>query len=179
MVSDILDLSKIEAGRFPIADDEVDLTETVEYTVRILGPRANSKEIDLTIDVAPEVSKLRADARLLRQILLNLVDNAIKFTPTDGQVAISSHCDTNGDLLIAVKDTGIGMALSDISMALEPFLQLRRSADIAFEGTGLGLPLARKMVELHDGTLLIESEEGAGTTVTLRFPKERVVEPSD
>ena len=104
VVSDILDLSKIEAGRFPIADDEVDLTETVEYTVRILGPRANSKEIDLTIDVAPEVPKLRADARLLRQILLNLVDNAIKFTPTGGQVAISSHCDTNGDLLIAVKD---------------------------------------------------------------------------
>ncbi len=179
VVSDILDLTKIEAGRFSISEDNVDLTELADYTARILNPRAKSKKIDLCLDVSPDVSELRADIRLLRQIFINLVDNAIKFTPNEGHVGISCRRDSSGDALVTIKDTGLGMAPNEIAIALEPFLQLRRSADVAFEGTGLGLPLAKKMVELHGGVLTIESEEGAGTTVTLRFPSERVIQPAD
>lgn len=173
VVSDILDLSKIEAGEFSIAENDVDVSELAEYVTRILRPRAVDQEIDLRIDVAPGMPVLRADARLLRQTLLNLVDNAVKFTPAGGRVEITGRCDKSGDILVSVKDTGIGMAASEISLAMEPFHQIRRSSSIAFEGTGLGLPLAKKLTELHGGTLTIESEEGVGTTATLRFPRER------
>lgn len=179
VVSDILDLSKIEAGEFSIAENDVDVSELAEYVARILSPRAEGKKIALSRDVAQDLPLLRADTRLVRQILINLVDNAVKFTPPGGQVGISSRCDENGDLLIAVMDTGIGMAEDEIAMALEPFHQIRRSSDIAFEGTGLGLPIANKLAELHGGSLTIESGEGAGTTATLRFPAERVLRRQD
>lgn len=179
VVSDILDLSKIEAGEFTIEENDVNVSELADYIARMMSPRALSREIELAMTDVSAAMTVRADRRHMRQILLNLVDNAIKYTPAGGTVSVSCHINDRQELLISVKDTGIGMAEADIELVLEPFRQLRRSPNIAYEGTGLGLPLAKKMAEMHSGSILIESTEGAGTTVTLKFPPERLISAHD
>jgi signal transduction histidine kinase len=118
---------------------------------------------------------IRADERRLRQVLINLLSNAVKFTPAGGQVSIAAEADAKRGFLIRVKDTGVGIKPEDIPTALEPFGQVDSSLVRNHEGTGLGLPLSRALVELHGGRLDIESEVGVGTTVTVALPPERLI----
>ena len=144
-------------------------------TLRIVRPQAQDAGVNLSARIAADLPQLRADERRLRQILLNLLSNAIKFTPSGGDVEITVELDAAGDLLIIVRDTGIGIACHDIPRALSPFSQIENDLSRGYEGTGLGLSLSVMMAELHDGSLTLESELGAGTTVTVRVPGQRII----
>ncbi len=118
---------------------------------------------------------LRADELRLKQILINLLSNAVKFTPSGGKITVSARADSALGFTIEVRDTGIGIAPEDIPKALEPFAQIDSTLSRRYEGTGLGLPLTRSLIELHGGTIGIESELGDGTLITVTFPPERIV----
>ncbi len=119
---------------------------------------------------------LRGDEKKFKQIVINLLSNAIKFTPEGGKVTLSAEVEDDGSLKLVVSDTGIGIAAEDLDKVMVPFAQADSAHSRKFQGTGLGLPISRAFVELHGGSLTMESEEGVGTTVTVRFPAERVVQ---
>jgi two-component system cell cycle sensor histidine kinase PleC len=141
--------------------------------VQFLRSRADAQKIEITSHVAGSVHQLYADQRNVKQILINLLSNAVKFTPAGGKVSVTAAADDTG-LVISIADTGIGMAAEDIVVALAPFRQLDSDLDRRFEGTGLGLPLVRSLIEAHGGTLEIGSAPGAGTTAVVRFPSDRL-----
>ena len=140
---------------------------------------AQSRGIAVEIHVDDNLPRLRADERLVRQILLNLVSNAVKFTEANGRVEVVGRLEPDGRIALVVADTGIGMERSDIARAMEPFVQLNDRYDKSHGGTGLGLPLVKSMVRLHGGTLTIDSMKGHGTTVSVRFPEARTIHPDD
>ena len=129
-------------------------------------------------EIPPELPALRADERKLKQILLNLLSNAVKFTPEGGTVTLAVAVESSDAIVIQVIDTGIGIAPEDIATVMSPFGQVDSALSREFDGTGLGLPLTKALVELHGATLEIESEIGKGTTATVRFPPERLVSRS-
>jgi len=174
IINDILDFSKLETGAVALDEAEFELQPVVDAAVRIARGHSESKEV--TLDAAPIEFEtvLRGDERKLRQVLLNLISNAVKFTPRGGRVEIFSQTGLAGTLVIAVKDTGVGIAASDLERVFEPFVQADGNIDRASSGTGLGLPLSRRLVELHGGTLHLESEPGSGTTAIVTLPPERV-----
>jgi PAS domain S-box-containing protein len=173
VINDILDLAKAEAGQLDLNEDALDLKSVIDGVVRLMRERAMRNGLRLTATVAPGLAPLRADPRKLRQILLNLISNAVKFTPAGGSVKVEAERASDGDLLLRVIDTGIGIAAEDIAVALKPFGQVDGTLSRKYEGTGLGLPLTRAMVELHNGRIQIDSEIDQGTTVTIRLPAER------
>jgi signal transduction histidine kinase len=176
IINDILDLSKIEAGRANVQDEEeFNLAAVVEATLCMMRPCAEREGV--TLEASAEVRGLRllAVERMVCQILLNLLSNAVKFTPKGGRVVLSAARTVEGGLLVAVADTGLGMAPHEIKIALTPFGQVQNALSRKHTGTGLGLPLAKAMMELHGGTLRVASAPGQGTTVSLLFPPERVV----
>jgi len=173
IINDILDLSKIEVGKLTLSETPVDPREAIETCMRIVRERADNAGIGLVAERAPDLPTLNADERMVKQVLLNLLSNAIKFTPSGGSVRIVARTDDDDGLVIEVADTGIGIAATDIERALQPFEQIDSSLHRKYQGTGLGLPLARSMCELHGGRFSIESTVGKGTTVTVRFPPER------
>ena len=176
LINDILDLSKIEANKHELAEEEIELGEIFESCRAILEQRASAARVSLQIDSVRSVPPILADKRALRQMLLNLASNAIKFTPEGGQVHLAGCVEEDGRLAIRVTDTGVGMAREDIPKALEPFRQLSTDQTVyAAEGTGLGLPLTLALVRLHGGTLVIESEPKVGTVVTVRLPEHRIL----
>ena len=175
LINDILDMSKIEAGKRTLAETTFDVERVVQACVRLVAGRAKAGRLRLTVQVPKDLPPLRAEERALKQVLTNLMTNAIKFTPEDGEVKISAQIDTFGHLCIAIADTGVGIAAEDIPMALAPFGQIESSLSRSTQGTGLGLPLTKALVELHGGELQIASEVGKGTTVTVVLPAERVV----
>lgn len=175
VINDLLDFSKIEAGKTEIRDELVDLSEILAESVAAVRVQAEMKQIGLVVDVPSENPQIRGDALRLRQVLINLLSNAVKFTPAGGRIEIQARADADGTFVLSVADTGIGMTPEGIAIALEPFGQVEGSLARKYEGTGLGLPLARRLTEMHDATLKIESELGLGTTVLIRFPKERVL----
>ncbi len=175
IINDVLDLSKIEAGQFELVEEIVDLADVVQDSLDIVGLSAERAGIDLKSEMTPELPRVRADPRALRQILLNLLANAIKFTETGGQVTLEAECEVDGAMRMRVRDTGIGMAEDDIVRALTPFSQLDQTLSRRYEGTGLGLPLSKSLTELHGGSLEIESDIGVGTSVSVRLPAHRVV----
>jgi two-component system cell cycle sensor histidine kinase PleC len=175
VINDILDLSKIEAGKLELREEMVDVVATVRRCIRLLRPRADRGEISLEARLREPLPQLHADHRKVKQILINLLSNAVKFTPPGGTVAVEGRCDDSGALMLAVVDTGIGMSEADIPIALQPFGQLDSALDRKYEGTGLGLPLTKSLVELHGGTLAIDSVVGKGTRVTVRFPRDRTL----
>jgi two-component system cell cycle sensor histidine kinase PleC len=175
VINDILDLSKIEAGKLDLREEMIDVETTVRRCIRLLRPRADGGEITLEARLDDKLPALHADHRKMKQILINLLSNAVKFTRPGGTVAVEGSTDDSGSLVLAVVDTGIGMATEDIPTALAPFGQLDSSLDRKYEGTGLGLPLTKSLVELHGGTLAIDSTVGKGTRVTVRFPPERTM----
>jgi signal transduction histidine kinase len=173
IINDILDLSKIEVGKLTLNEAPIEPREAIESCVRIVRERVNNASLNLVVDVAPELPTFNADERMVKQILLNLLSNAIKFTPAGGSVRIVCRVDGDDGLILEVIDTGIGISPADIERALQPFEQIDSSLHRKYQGTGLGLPLARSMCQLHGGRLEIESAAGRGTTVTVRFPPER------
>ena len=175
IINDILDLSKIETGQVALREEEIDVPEVVHGCLKLIGERAKSAGVDLIADFDTETYPvLLADRRMLKQILVNLLSNAVKFTPPGGRVTVSAHCDPAAGYTLTIADTGIGIAPDDIPKALARFAQVDARLDRRFEGTGLGLPLSKALVELHGGSLELESEVCVGTTVTIRFPAARV-----
>ena len=179
LISDILDLSKAEAGRLELREEVVDLAETVGTALRLVSTRALRSGIALSATLSPDLPCLMADRRKLQQILLNLVTNAVKFTPPGGRVEITAEEAAKGGITLSVADTGCGIAKDDIPKALEPFGQVGRQAAREQEGTGLGLPLTRRLVELHDGRFTLDSVLGVGTIVTVWLPPARLVVRAD
>jgi len=184
IINDLLDLAKVEAGHFELAEEQFLLSDMVAATSRLTQERASQGRVKVVIEIDPLIDLVRADQRALKQIVLNLLSNAIKFTPEGGKVTIGtgrSRDEGSGQewIELHVTDTGIGMKDEDIPFALTPFAQLDGSFTRRFEGTGLGLPLARHLCELHDGTLAIASVLGKGTTVTMLLPAERLLGSRD
>ena len=174
VINDILDVAKAEAGKLDLADETVEMDGFVAKTFRLLENRAEQHGIALSADLDPKAATLIADPRRLRQILLNLLSNAIKFTDAGGSVRVESALRDDGGLDIAVVDTGVGMTETEIETALAPFSQIDNSFSRHAEGTGLGLPLTKHLVELHGGTFALSSVKNAGTRITASFPAERV-----
>jgi signal transduction histidine kinase len=174
VINDILDLSKIEAGRQELHEEECDIGEVVAETLRLIGNRAAAQSVKIEVNLQPNLPKLRADLRMIKQILLNLLSNAVKFTPAGGVVNLSAANAAGGGLCLIVRDTGIGIPTDQLGRVLEPFVQVEGAFSRKYAGTGLGLPLSKTFAELHGGTLEIVSTVDTGTTVTVTFPKERL-----
>jgi PAS domain S-box-containing protein len=175
VINDILDLSKIEAGRYDLDERPVDVQRAIDEAIRLMRPRLDEGKLHLSRRVARDLPALHADERSVRQILLNLLSNATKFTPRGGRIQVRSRLNRMGELELTVADNGIGMRAKDIPLALEPFRQLDSVMSRKFAGTGLGLPLVQSLAELHGGRLEIESQPARGTTVTVAFPRTRVL----
>lgn len=173
LINDILDVSKLDAAHTGLAEEEVVVADVCGSTLRIMQERAEHAGVALTSEIAPDFPILWADPRRLKQILLNLLSNAIKFTPAGGSICLTAQRTRAGGLLLRVKDTGIGMRPEDIRVALTAFMQVDNSSTRRHEGTGLGLPLAHSLVELHGGTMTIRSAPNRGTTVSVWLPAER------
>jgi signal transduction histidine kinase len=174
LISDILDLSRLDTGSADLVEEEFDVSQVIAETIRMLSSQAENAGVELREAAAAHLPLLRADRRRIRQVLINLVSNAIKFTPAKGAVRASALLD--GDVLtVRIEDTGIGMAKDDIPRALEHFTQVDGALSRKYEGAGLGLPLSKRLMELHGGRLTIESEANVGTAVTIAFPPGRVM----
>jgi PAS domain S-box-containing protein len=175
LINDILDMSKIEAGKRALSETVFDVDRVVQSVVRLVAARARASKLKLNVHVPRELPSLRAEEKAIKQILTNLLTNAIKFTPEGGSVSLDAAIDSFGRMRIMIEDTGIGMAPEDIPLALAPFGQIESALSRKNQGTGLGLPLTKALVELHSGVLDLQSKPGAGTTVTIILPAERVV----
>jgi cell cycle sensor histidine kinase DivJ len=169
LVSDLLDIAKIEAGKFVLSFQPVELLEAMDYCARLVRRRANEKGVTLAIDAPVSPVTFFADQRGFRQILINLISNAIKFTRKGGSVKVTASVVGN-QLRVMVSDSGIGMSESLLARIGQPFEQASNDPTCAREGTGLGLSLVRAIVAQHGGTLEIQSREHVGTTVTLYLP---------
>ncbi len=174
LINDILDLSKIEAGRVELREETVDVDGIIDGCLALVEELARAAGLTLEKRVADGLPALWADARMVRQILINLLSNAVKFTPSGGSVGVEAAISSTGALVLTVSDTGIGMAPEDIPKVMEPFVQVDDVLNRKYEGTGLGLPLANRLAEMHGADFELKSKEGAGTTVTVRFPAERM-----
>ena len=175
VINDILDLAKVDAGKFELRDEEgVDPTAIVESTLTLMWSHAVASGISLSTDIENELPPLTCDSTRFKQILLNLISNALKFTEEAGTVVVAVHRGPEGSVVFEVRDTGPGMTADEIEIALQPFGQIDAGHTRQFEGTGLGLPLAQRLAELHGGSVRIESTKGRGTTVSITLPAWRV-----
>jgi PAS domain S-box-containing protein len=173
IINDILDVSKIEAGMQTLHAGDVEFVSVVQSCRRLVGAKAAAAGITLNVEMPSDLPLLWADERMLKQVTLNLLSNALKFTPKGGTITLRAHLDDLGGLVFIVSDTGIGIAAKDFDKIFRPFGQVDSSMTRRFEGTGLGLPLTKGLVELHGGTVVLESEVGRGTTVTIHLPNRR------
>src|SRR6266851_2567288 len=169
LINDILDFSKLDAGRLELNEETIEVHRVIDGALRMIGSEASRAGVVLEASLADRSPLLRADERRVRQVLLNLLSNAVKFTPRDGKIRVTT-IGGDGELGIAIADTGIGIAAEDIPRALERFGQVDSSLSRKYEGTGLGLPLSKRLMELHGGRLELESVVGVGTIVTAIFP---------
>ncbi len=174
LINDILDLSKVESGKEEIHDQRIDIEQIANSTVMLARQRAVKANVTLDLDLGQDLPALRADERRLKQILLNLLTNAIKFTDAGGRVTLSAWCSLKSGYVFQIIDTGIGIAPEDIPKALAQFGQVDSDRNRNYEGTGIGLPITKALAELHGGSLDLQSEVGVGTTVTVRFPAARI-----
>lgn len=178
IINDILDLSKIDAGRMSLVESQFDTRLLLSKTLRLARPRVRAAGISLTVDFGENLPFLWADELKLRRALLNLLSNAIKFTPQGGRIVLAANRTKDGGVAFAIEDTGIGMTADEISLALLPFRQIEPAYSRRHEGLGLGLPLAKSLIDLHGGTLAIQSQPQVGTKVTAMLPPERATERS-
>ena len=176
LINELLDISRIEAGEMKLSEDAFDLAGCAEEIVHMLERSAAIRGVTLLCEIADGLPLLYGDETRVKQIFINLASNAIKFTPPDGAVTVSVEKSPGGGLQLKVTDTGIGIAPDDIKKVLEPFGQITNDLTRAHEGAGLGLPLARLLAERHDGALVIASEPGRGTRITVSFPAQRCIE---
>lgn len=175
IINEVLDMSKIEAGRIDLDEQDIDMAGLIESVVRIMDARIVSSGIKIYKDIQPDLPRLRADPRLIRQVMINLMTNAVKYSYPGGRITVTARVDENGELAFTIADTGVGIPQDRIEEAMEPFGQIHDPRiSSKYQGTGLGLPLAKAMVELHGGSLALESQEGKGTTVSATFPKNSV-----
>jgi signal transduction histidine kinase len=170
-----MDLSKVEAGKLQLSFTDVDLNEIVQGCVRVMQPQANRERIIIRTSLMPELPQVVADVRSIRQIVLNLLANSIKFTPPGGQVIVSTQRADSGEVLLRVRDTGVGMTEAEIAAALEPFRQLSTTARITGAGSGLGLPLTKALTEANLASFSIKSNANGGTLAEISFPATRVL----
>jgi two-component system cell cycle sensor histidine kinase PleC len=175
LINDILDLAKIEAGRWQLQEVELSLNAVAMDALQQVTWRAQNDKIVLENTVDPELDPVYADERSIKQVLLNLLSNAVKFTPENGTVKLFAYRDNDGGMIIGVSDTGIGIAAEDQAKVFDSFGQGKHDVAIADKGTGLGLTIVKGLVEAHGGTVRLESKVGEGTTVTLRLPDSRVI----
>jgi signal transduction histidine kinase len=169
LINDILDLTKVEAGQMTLDLQEVDVPAAVKNCATLIRERAVRNRLKFECVVDPGVSRWPADERKFKQVLINLLSNAVKFTPAGGSVTLHAMVE-RGWLVVSVRDTGIGIAPEDRAVIFQEFQQVRPASGAKHEGTGLGLSLSRRLVELHHGTLTVESAPGRGSTFTARFP---------
>jgi signal transduction histidine kinase len=175
IINDILDLSKAESGKMDLQEGLFAAAAMVERCRRTIQPRASEGGVTVTVDVDAGLTAVRGDERLMRQAVLNILSNAVKFTKQGGMVRIHVHRVADGGLAIEITDTGIGMAPEDIPRALEPFQQLDHGLKREHSGSGLGLPLAKRFIERHRGRIEVASRLGIGTTIRLVLPAERLI----
>ena len=173
IINDVLDMSKIEAGKLDIHEEEVDIRQLLASSVRMVRERARKQQVDLIIEADDPNHTIFVDERAMKQCLLNLLSNAVKFSNIGGQVTIEARIDDENRTVLTVTDHGIGMTGEEQERALQPFGQAHSSTTRTFGGTGLGLPITQGLVEAHGGTLVITSRPGEGTSVTVTLPSER------
>jgi PAS domain S-box-containing protein len=175
LINDLLDLSKIEAGKLDLSFEAVPVNATIQECVALMQPQANRERIIIRTSLSTNVPDVVADQRSFRQILLNLMSNAVKFTRAGGQVIVSTTLEETGEVVVRIRDTGIGMSEKDIQTALKPFRQVAIAKDDRDHGTGLGLPLTKALVEANRATFTIDSVVNQGTLVKVTFPTTRVL----
>ena len=175
LLNDLLDLSKIEAGKLELTFVSVNLNDLVQQCVAIMQQQANRERVIIRTSLAPNLPQIVADARSVRQIVLNLLSNSIKFTGAGGQVIVSTALTDDGEVGLRVRDTGVGMSEKELQTALEPFRQLATSARWGSSGTGLGLPITKALAEANHARFRITSEVETGTLVEVAFPATRVL----
>jgi PAS domain S-box-containing protein len=179
LINEILNVTKSEAGKLEVQEQVFDLRDVIEAVVRISGPPISKAGVTVRIDLADDLPRLRADEGKTRQVFFNLVSNAVKFTPSGGRIDISGRFDRDRGLSVTVADTGIGIAPEDLDRVLEPFVQVDSSLSRRHQGTGLGLPAVKGIMQLHGGTIALQSTLGHGTKATITFPPERaILEPA-
>jgi signal transduction histidine kinase len=177
IINDILDIAKAETQGLALTEDQVEIADIVAFCSRLVEEMARNASVSCSYSIEESLPAFWGDAKKLRQIFINLLSNAIKFTRAGGEVSLAAWHDPRGGLVFEVSDTGIGIPADKISVALAPFGQVDSSLARKYEGVGLGLPLTKRLIELHDGTMEIFSEPDKGTTVTARFPRERFLLP--
>ena len=175
LVNDLLDISKIEAGQQEMAHEAVSLNDTLAETVAMMQPQANRERVIIRSSFASRLPEVVADLRSVRQIALNILSNAVRYTQAGGQVIVSTSYEPTGDIVMRVRDTGVGMTQAEIEQALKPFKQLNALKRARGDGTGLGLPLTKAMVEANRAQFAIQSTPGEGTLVEVVFPSTRVL----
>jgi len=173
LINDILDMAKVESGMMNLDEEWIDLNDSMDAALLLVRERAMANRIAIRKGIVAPAPSLWGDARRLRQVWINLLSNAVKFTPEGGSVEIRAEFVADGRLEIVVADTGIGIADEDIERVQQPFSQVANALSRSHEGTGLGLPLSRSLLDLHGAQLHIDSQLGVGTTVTVTFPPER------
>lgn len=174
LINDLLDLSKIEAGKFDLEEEQINLGNIISVCRRLIEPTAQAKNITITKEAA-YLPPVWVDERAMRQVFLNVLSNAVKFTEPGGEITITSSLSDIGDITVSISDTGIGMSPQDIPRALQPFEQVSSALTRGHAGTGLGLPMVASLLHLHGGDVRVESELGKGTSVHLQLPASRAM----
>ncbi|MHA7969806.1 ATP-binding protein [Rhizobium sp. CAU 1783] len=175
IVNDLLDISKIEAGEMDLDFTAVGLNETVQAAVSIVQPQANGQRVIIRTALSQSVPNVVADLRSIKQIVLNILANAIRFTPSGGQIIVSTAYEPNGSVALRIRDTGIGMSRTELEQAMKPFRQVQSGMHKRGDGTGLGLPLTKAMVDANRANFSISSAPNEGTLVEIIFPSQRVL----
>ncbi len=179
LIDDILEISKIETGNYRLSEEYLCIASLTKASINMVSVMADADNIQLTSNFDTQLPKLRGDKKAMMQILNNLITNAVKFTPSEGEVSITARLNTNDSLSILISDTGEGMSKGEITKALLPFEQAHSAHSKNHKGNGLGLYICQNLVRLHDGSLEIVSAIAQGTTVMVHFPPERTVHPSN
>ncbi len=175
LINDILDLSRVESGHLELEETDVDIAAIINSTLGLTTERAKSAGIEIISHNDPDVPLVRADGRQIRQVLLNLISNAIKFTHPGGQIRILTRLEQNGDLMISIRDNGVGIDARDLARVQQPFIQVADSQTRQHAGTGLGLAIVRSIILMHDGDFRLESAHGEGTTAIFTLPAKRLI----
>jgi len=178
LINDILDLSKIESGRIELHEEAVNIYDSVDTVLRLVGERARNASITIKVELPSDLPLVRADATGIKRVLINLLTNSIKFTDPGGVVTVTGAL-TKRWLTLGVADTGIGISPADIQRVFAPFEQVDGTLARRSDGVGLGLPITRSLMRLHGGDISMSSQEGQGTTVTVRLPRERIIEDAE
>lgn len=171
IVNDVLDLSKVEAGKYDLNPTSIPLADVIEECSRLAVPENGLRDGLVSVDIPGNCAQLHADMQAFRQIMVNLIHNAVKYSAEGGKVFVSAQREKSGRTIILIRDNGPGISKADLAKVMQPFGQGRNKGRTAQKGTGLGLSLSKKLMELHDGDLKIDSVLGQGTTVTLSFPQ--------